>query len=352
LTWSSTIALWFVVAGGVRALAQLADLGRQLRDEAVIGGLLDVDPLDRHADLTGVHHSAPGRGVGRAVEIGVGEDDHRVLAAELEADRGQRLGGASHHLAAGPVGAGELDEVDVVDQGAAGLTDSLHAVEHVGAADLVLPGVDYLGQAERGELGGLDDDGGAGLEGRDRVPDREDQGEVPGADDADDRVRPVLDPELLRGQQRRVGADGVLADELRGLRPVEVDDVGQVNRLVGGVGPDLAGLALHRVEDPLLVVEDPVAQLAEPVGAAFDAHRLPVGLVGANPGDGRGNLVRRGDRHRLNQLAGCRVEDVDLLGLGAAAVVGAAVGPGDLLRRTALHWNAPSSRPVWLLSQL
>ncbi len=118
-----------------------ADLVGQLRHELVVGRLLDVDPLDRDADLAGVHHPAPGRGVGGAVEIGVGEDDHRVLAAELEADRGQRLRRPRHHLAPGAIGAGELDEVDVVDQRAAGLADPLHAVEHVGAADLLLPGL-------------------------------------------------------------------------------------------------------------------------------------------------------------------------------------------------------------------
>ena len=140
------------VAGVVSALAQAPDLGGQLVEELVVGGFLDVDPLDRHADLTRVHHPAPRRGVGGAVEIGVGEDDHRVLAAELEADRRQRLRRPRHYLAAGRVGAGELDEVDLVDQGAAGLADSLHAVEDVGAADLVFPGFDHLGDPERGEL--------------------------------------------------------------------------------------------------------------------------------------------------------------------------------------------------------
>ena len=89
------------------------------------------------------------------------------------------------------------------------------AVEDVGAADLLLPGLDDLDQAERRELGGLDDDRGAGLQGRDRVAEREDQREVPGADDADHRIGPVLDPQLLRGEQRRVRADALLADELR-----------------------------------------------------------------------------------------------------------------------------------------
>ena len=83
------------------------------------------------------------------------------------------------------------------------------------------------------ELRGLDHHRGAGLQGRDRVAEGEDQREVPGADDADHRVGPVLDAQLLRGEQRRVGPDALLADELGGLAAVEVDQVGEVGGLVG-----------------------------------------------------------------------------------------------------------------------
>ena len=135
----------------VGALADAADLLHQLVDELVVGGLLHVDALDRDADLARVRGPpAPGGGVGGAVEVGVGEHDHRFLAAEPQADRGERLSGTRHHLAAGPVGAGEPDESTAVDQGAAGLADPLDAVEDVGAADLLLPGLDDLGEARAG----------------------------------------------------------------------------------------------------------------------------------------------------------------------------------------------------------
>ena len=65
------------------ALPQALDLFRQLGDELVVGRLLDVDPLNRHADLARIHHPAPGGGVRRPVEVGVVENDHRILAAEL-----------------------------------------------------------------------------------------------------------------------------------------------------------------------------------------------------------------------------------------------------------------------------
>ena len=55
-----------------------------LADELVVDRLLDVDALDRDADLAGVVHRVEGGGVGGALEVGVGEHDHRVLAAELE----------------------------------------------------------------------------------------------------------------------------------------------------------------------------------------------------------------------------------------------------------------------------
>src|SRR3954447_24125724 len=112
---------------------------------------------------------------------------------------------------------------------------------------------------------------------------------------------------LWGGGQGGVGADALLADEARGAGAVEVDQVGEVAGLVAGVGADLAGLRLHRVEHPLLVVEQPVAQLAEPAVATLDPHRLPLALVGADPLHGRGDGLGRGDRDFLDQPTRRRV---------------------------------------------
>ena len=68
-----------------RALAKRLDLAGEPLDELVVDGVLDVDALDRDADLTRVVEPVGGGGVGGALEVGVGEHDHRVLAAELEA---------------------------------------------------------------------------------------------------------------------------------------------------------------------------------------------------------------------------------------------------------------------------
>ncbi len=106
---------------GRRALAKGLDALGEQREELVVDGLLDVDALDRDAGLARVAHPVGDGGVRGALEVGVGEHDHRVLAPELEADRRQGLGGAPHHLLAGLDRAREVDEVDLVDQRGAGL---------------------------------------------------------------------------------------------------------------------------------------------------------------------------------------------------------------------------------------
>ena len=55
----------------------------------------------------------PGHGaVDRGVDVGVGEDDVRGLAAEFECDLGDVVGGALHH---GDTGGGRSGEGDLVD---------------------------------------------------------------------------------------------------------------------------------------------------------------------------------------------------------------------------------------------
>jgi len=92
-----------------------------------------------------------------------------------------------------------------------------------------------------------------------------------------------------------VRADAFLADELRRLAAVEIDQVGEVDALGPRVAANLAGLRLHRVGNALGVVEHPVAQLAQPVIAALDANRLPLALVGADPGNSLGDVLGRAD---------------------------------------------------------
>ena len=80
------------VAGG--ALAQAPHALDDELDELVVHRLLNVDALNRGARLAAVEHGAPDRGVRRPLEIGVGEHDHRVLPAQLQAVGDQPVGGA------------------------------------------------------------------------------------------------------------------------------------------------------------------------------------------------------------------------------------------------------------------
>ena len=49
-------------------------------------------------------------------EIGVGGDDRRALAAQLERDGGEMLGGRTHHDLADPCSSGEQDVVEALLQ--------------------------------------------------------------------------------------------------------------------------------------------------------------------------------------------------------------------------------------------
>ncbi len=86
---------------GRHALAQRAHLLGDLVDERVVDRRLDVHALDRDAGLAAVLHRVVGGRVGGALEVGVGEHDHRVLAAELERDGDQRARRALGDLAPG-----------------------------------------------------------------------------------------------------------------------------------------------------------------------------------------------------------------------------------------------------------
>src|SRR5690606_26366172 len=69
-------------------LVRVADLEpgcrrRHARGELVVGRVLDQEPRRRDADLTRVEGPDAHRGAERPLEVGVGEDDVRRLAAEL-----------------------------------------------------------------------------------------------------------------------------------------------------------------------------------------------------------------------------------------------------------------------------
>jgi hypothetical protein len=79
-------------------------------------------------------------------------------------------------------------------------------------------------------------------------------------------------------------------------------------------GPRLARLGLDLLDDVRLVVQQPVAQRAQPLRPAAGAERLPRRLLRPHPADGGVDLGRGPDRHGTDDLAGRRVAHLDALG--------------------------------------
>src|SRR4051794_9917128 len=161
-------------------------------DEAVGDLAHDVDALDTRAGLAGVGEAAPDRAGHGVVEVGVGADDHRVLAAELE-HRALQLAGAD--LADR---APDLDRAGAEDLAGARpgqrVADRAAAVndpdQALGQAAVLEDVADPLAQQRR-QAGRLEHDAVAGHQ-RDRdLAEGDRPGVVPGGDDADHADRLV-----------------------------------------------------------------------------------------------------------------------------------------------------------------
>ena len=109
-------------------------LGEQL-DDLLVDRALDEDPRAGAAVLAAVVEDRVRRLGREALDVGVGVDDVRALAAELEADLLHVVRGQPHDLLAGRRLAGERDLADARvrgDRGAGGPARPGHDVEHAG----------------------------------------------------------------------------------------------------------------------------------------------------------------------------------------------------------------------------
>ena len=116
------------VGGGIaaRTEAQLFGFFDAEGGEFFADGLLDEDSFDGEADLAAIGVAAPDGAAGGDVEIGVGENDHGVFAAEFEDGGNQVLGAGFGDTASGLDAAGEQNFVGSrVDER---LTDSASAL--------------------------------------------------------------------------------------------------------------------------------------------------------------------------------------------------------------------------------
>ena len=184
---------------------QPACLGDELLRESVVERPLDVDPLGAGADLAAVRERPPERAGERAPEVAVGEDDQRILPAQLERHRPEQRGGCRRHRPAAVRGAGEDDLRDAVrfDERLPRLAravDDAHEVRReAGVTEQLrdeLPGQGrQLGRLEHGGVACSDNGCHLGEGNAERI--------VPRGDDADDAERLVQDATALEGDQAR-----------------------------------------------------------------------------------------------------------------------------------------------------
>jgi hypothetical protein len=269
--------------------------------------------------------------VDREVEVGVVHNDDRVLAAQLQVDALELVGGVLEHLDAGLARAGQRDHRYV-------------RVAHERVADRATAAVDdvddALGDARLGEqldealtqerrVGGrLEDDRVPGHERRRDLPGRDRDREVPGRDHADDADRHAhahveLVPELRR---RRLAVE---APPLPGHVVAHVDRFLDV---AARLGEHLAHLAGHQLGQVLLGLRDEVREAEEDLAAPGGRDEPPLLEGGLGSGDGALDVLGPGlgedaDRvpvrraGRLEGLAGSGLDplaaDVVLEGLGA-----------------------------------
>ncbi len=275
-----------------------------------------VDAGPRHhpagggAVLAGVVVAADLHGFDHGLEVGVVEHQHRGLAAELEVDARQAVGGGLGDGLARADASRQRDQADqrVGDErSAGGLALAGDHVEHARRQDLVLG--DELGHAQRGEggeLGGLEHHGVAGGEGRTDLPDGHHQRVVPRGDGPHHAER-------VAAQERRVAGHvlaGGAALEGAGGAGEEAQVVDHLAHLVGHGVDGLAHVLALELAELVAVLVEHLGQLPEGVGPVARRGRSPLAGEGCGGGRHRGVdvvLVARGDLREGE--AGGRIED-------------------------------------------
>mmetsp|Transcript_42623 Transcript_42623/g.107766 ORF Transcript_42623/g.107766 Transcript_42623/m.107766 type:complete len:402 (-) Transcript_42623:163-1368(-) len=264
------------------------------------------------------------RGGHRLRQVGIVADNKRVLAAELEHDRGQRGGGCFHHLLADGGGAHKDELVHAAsDECVAGLAVAGHNLHQVGrrvargqrrgnhaAVVLGAPG---------GVLAHLDDDGVAGHDGGGERVEHVVEGIVPRHDGAHHAHGMVLH---VRGlvEHHDTGAAALRAQPLLTLRAQPLDLLARDDELPkAGVYHRLARVARRHAADRLLLGQDELEQRAQQPAAVREARLPPRAACGARGGN-LGLHLRGAHRwHLAKELHGAGVVAGDDARLGGRA---------------------------------
>ncbi len=298
------------------ALGRRPDAG----DEAVGDVRDDVDALDPRAGLSGVREAGPGDPVDRVVELGVGADDRRVLAAELE-DRPLHLRRAGRaDRVAGRDRPGEEDLADArVDDGPADVAAAVQDPnEPLGDSGLHEREANAIAEQRR-QLRRLQDDAVAGHQ-RDRdLAEGDRPGVVPGGDHGDDSERLEAELRPLAEEQTAAHLDLLLGEDPGPLLgdPVQpVDRRHHLHRV--GLGDRLALLARQQPGDLVEVAGEDLGGAAQVATAIGQRQLAPERLDRGDLVDRRLHVLGIDGRDRAEQLAGRGIERIEARHLGSA----------------------------------
>jgi hypothetical protein len=298
------------LGGLVRSAAEPDAVGpaSKLVDEPVVDAVLDDEPATRRADLAGVQERRRKRVVNDRLEVGVGEDDVRALAAEFEGDPLHVDRGRRHDRLAAGEAARERHEVNVralrerladpvarpeheVDDALrdAGLVEQLHQVD----------------RCQRRRLRRLDDHRVAGRQRGGDLPRDLQQRVVPRGDQTAHPERLVNDPAERIGIGRRDEPAGLLVGE----PGVVAKDADHVVDVVLALAEGLARVERLEPGDLGTVALEQLGRTGQERGTFARWAPRPVGLVEgpACGGDGAMNIgvvgnVDLGDDGRVGRV--------------------------------------------------
>ena len=284
------------VLGQSPSLAELRRRLEHLGDESIVDLLVHVESLGARAVLPAALERAAERHGHALSQIRVLEDDERVLAAEFEHDRGERLRRGFHDETT-DAGGSDKDNLPAPagDERVTSLAVPVHDLHEVARrahrVEARLDRAAVIQRAPAGVLGHFHHEGVTGEEvGEERVEDVV-EGVVPGDDGAHDAHGVVLDAGgLVEHHQTRgalLGLEPTLAVAEKPLDLLEGDE----DLAEGGVDERLAAVARGDAADVILIVEDESGDHLEEEATLGERRLGPLLLGDARAFDLGANLV-------------------------------------------------------------